>query len=64
MMAALIVSPEAQDDVNQAFRWYEEQLPGLGRRFLHYVDEAFQRISKSPELHAVVHKQVRQTLVK
>lgn len=29
----LIVRPEAEADLLQAFSWYEDQQPGLGRAF-------------------------------
>jgi len=63
MTYPLTVLPEAEADLADAHRWYEERCPGLGQKFLQRVDEVFQRISESPELHALAHKTVRQALI-
>ncbi|MFH1264532.1 MAG: type II toxin-antitoxin system RelE/ParE family toxin [Planctomycetota bacterium] len=64
MTFPLLVNPEAEDDLANAYRWHEEQRSGLGREFLDRVEEAFERIRRTPEIHAVTYKTVRQTLVK
>lgn len=50
--------------MTEAYRWYEEKSEGLGIIFLDRVEEAFDRIRATPELHAVASGNVRQTLVK
>jgi plasmid stabilization system protein ParE len=60
----LIINPEAEDDLSQAYDWYEERRPGLGREFLQSVEEVFDRIRRTPEIHGVAYKRVRQTLVR
>ena len=37
-MRALIVEPEAQDDIAAALHWYEEQQPGLGAALMVEID--------------------------
>lgn len=64
MAFPLILEPEAEDDLGDAYRWYEEQRAGLGREFLQCVENVFDRIRRSPEMHAVTYKSVRQTLVR
>ncbi len=54
MKYPLVIQPEAEGDLNEAYRWYERQRPGLGREFMEYVEAVLDRISKRPELHAVV----------
>lgn len=34
MMAAVVLRPEARDDLNAAYRWYEERRKGLGEEYL------------------------------
>jgi len=38
---AWIVRPEAETDLARAGRWYQQQAPDLGRRFLAEVGAAF-----------------------
>jgi len=59
----LTVTPEAEDDLADAYRWYEQQSAGLGSKFLARVEDVFDRIRRTPEIHAVTYKTVRQTLV-
>ena len=34
MAAELIIAPEAQQDVDEAYNWYEDRRHGLGEEFL------------------------------
>ena len=63
MMYQLAIEPEAEDDLAEAYRWYENQRPGLGDEFIACVDAALDRICEAPELHAAVYKNVRQALI-
>jgi len=47
----LRLRPEARLDLEAAARWYEAQEPGLGRRFLEEVRQAFRRIQSNPEAY-------------
>jgi toxin ParE1/3/4 len=64
MRCPLIVAPEAEADLKQASQWYELQREGLGKDFLNHVEKIFDRISFSPEIHAITYRNVRQTLVR
>ena len=64
MTYRLVIQPEAEADLDEAYRRYERQLSGLGSEFIESVEAVFERIRETPELHAVVYKRVRQTLVK
>jgi len=33
MAVELILAPEAQQDINEAYSWYENRRPGLGEEF-------------------------------
>jgi plasmid stabilization system protein ParE len=64
MVYKLIVEPEAEYDLHQAFDWYEQQRSGLGREFLECVDEVLKRLSEMPESRAVDYRNARLALVK
>ena len=44
MACKILIEPEAELDLAEAFNWYDKQQPGLGEEFLACVDEAFNRI--------------------
>jgi plasmid stabilization system protein ParE len=46
--ARRIVLPEAEEEILDAMRWYDERRPGLGLEFLGTVDRAMDRAAKSP----------------
>jgi plasmid stabilization system protein ParE len=56
MNLSLILSAEAAD-------WYGERSAGLGDRFVDAVRDTFHRIRAAPELHGIVWRDVRCTLV-
>ena len=64
MAAELIIAPEAQQDVDEAYSWYEERRLGLGEEFLSCVDACIQKVSRMPELYAKVHEEYRRALVR
>jgi len=64
MAVELIIAQEAQQDVDEAYSWYEDRRPGLGEEFLACVDACIQAICRVPELHAEVHEEYRQALVR
>ncbi len=63
MKYRLAIQPEAEADLDEAYRWYEKHQAGLGGEFLACVEATFDRIRERPELHGVVYRTVRQTLV-
>jgi len=64
MAAELIFAPEVQQDVDEAYTWYEDRRPGLGEDFLSCVDACIQLICRMPELYAKVHEEYRRALVR
>jgi plasmid stabilization system protein ParE len=58
----LRLRPAAEADVAEAIRWYEEQAPGLGDRFLHSFEATLQRIAKNPRLYPEVLLRARRAL--
>lgn len=64
MTAELVLAPEAEQDLSDAYDWYENRRHGLGEEFLSCVDACIQRIRRMPELHAKVHEDYRRALVR
>ena len=55
--------PEAETDIEEAARWYEQQRGGLGDEFLDEVSMTLAAISDNPRLYPVVHKDARRALI-
>lgn len=49
----------AQQDVQEAFNWYEDERPGLGHEFLQEIDRALDRVLRQPDLSRVIHRNAR-----
>jgi plasmid stabilization system protein ParE len=52
-MPALKRHPLVRVDLQAAYDWYEDQLPGLGNRFQEDFQLAYQRLRQGPQLYAV-----------
>jgi len=59
-----IVRPEAEQDLADAFAWYEGQAAGLGDEFLRSVDAAFALIQRHAAAYPVIYQDVRRGLVR
>ena len=64
MAAKLVFAPEAQQDIDEAYAWYEDRQGGLGEVFLRRVDACIQAILRRPELYPTVHEDYRRALVR
>lgn len=64
MVADLILAPEAEQDIAEAYAWYEARRIGLGEEFLGCVDACTEALRRRPEMNPVVHQSYRRTLVR
>lgn len=64
MTPAVVIRPEAERDLADAYLWYEEKRPGLGERYLLSVEAALTAIQRHAESFPVVHKQARRALLR
>lgn len=48
MAYQLIISEKARLNTSEAYKYYENESPGLGDRFLEYLDKAFEEIINCP----------------
>ena len=64
MAAELILAPEAEQDIAEAYGWYERRRVGLGEDFLGCVDACIQNVCRHPGLGRQVHLTYRRSLVR
>jgi hypothetical protein len=64
MMRDLIIRPEAEAEVAEAFDWYEQRATGLGSEFLVAVNAVLESIIQDPQRFAIVRKTVRRALTR
>jgi toxin ParE1/3/4 len=64
MAVEIIIAPEAEQDVAEAYAWYEDRRAGLGEEFLSCVDACIEAMGRTPEMHAVVYENYRRALVR
>jgi len=60
----LILRREAEQDIKEAYEWYENQRLNLGRAFVAEVETKLEIIENNPDLYAKVYKNVRRALCK
>jgi len=60
----VIFTRTAQAELIEAQRWYESEVPGLGRRFRAAVEEVVDRMSANPRQFPMVFKSVRRALLR
>ena len=63
MSLPLILRPEAQQDYDEVFDWFEARKPGDGVAFAAALQDVFDRITASPRLHGGVLQDVRKAVV-
>ena len=64
MKYTLIIRPEAETDLNEAFSWYEEKRIGLGYDFLLQIDASIRFIERNPEIYPISYKGTRKHIIK
>src|ERR1017187_1836316 len=55
MPVELVIAPEAELDIAEAYIWYEGRRAGLGEEFLSSVDACMESIRRQPGMYPVVH---------
>ena len=64
MRHELILRPEAEAELTEAFEWYEARFPGLGLEFIRSVDSLLNSISRNPLSYPIVYKTIRRALTR
>jgi plasmid stabilization system protein ParE len=60
----IVLTAEAEADVEEAAMWYEQRSDGLGVRYVSRVREVLARVSDNPELCPEVHGGLRRAPVR
>lgn len=60
----LIVRREAEQDIKEAYEWYEDARPNLGRKFVAEIQAKLESIDDNPDLYPNVYQNVRRALCK
>lgn len=64
MSLALRVRSEAEQDLEDAAEWYEEQRTGLGREFLDEIFRSLRQVAEHPKLYPTVHRGTHRALIR
>ena len=64
MSRRLILRPEAEAEMADAFEWYEARVSGLGHDFMLSIDAVLNAISRDPQCFPEVHRIVRRALMR
>ena len=64
MSRTLAFTPRANDDVEEAYAWYEAQRVGLGLDFQSELTRVLHLLEAMPEAGPIVHRDLRRLLVK
>ena len=64
MKYRVIIRPESENDLKEAFPWYEGKRLGLGYDFLLQVDVGLRFIERNPEIHPIEYKGTRKHIIK
>jgi plasmid stabilization system protein ParE len=57
------LTPEAEQDADEAITWYDQKSTTLGDEFLKYVNKCIQSIEQHPEMYPRVHRRMRRALL-
>ena len=60
----VIFTPHARAELIDAQEWYENEVPGLGRRFRAEVEAVIELASANPRQFPVIHKSIRRALLR
>jgi plasmid stabilization system protein ParE len=64
MVAEFVIAPGAEQDIADAYDWYETRQFGLGEEFLNCVDACVEATRRNPEMYPVVHENYRRALIR
>ena len=64
MSYTLLIRPEAELDIQDAYQYYEEGEQGLGSEFVRAIDACFSQIGRNPLAYPLVHRQIRRALIR
>jgi plasmid stabilization system protein ParE len=63
MSFQLFFSPDAQNDLQEVYDWYETKLSGLGDRFIDAVEKRLLQLANTSGIGAIRYEDIRCTMV-
>jgi plasmid stabilization system protein ParE len=63
-VSPVIFTPRARAELIDAQDWYENEAPGLGRRFRAAVEAVIEQMGVNPRQFPVVYKSIRRALLR
>jgi len=63
MSSSIIFRPEAEEDVEKIYKWYESQQEGLGEEFLHILQQNLEIVREYPEAFQIIYKNIRRIIL-
>jgi len=63
MLYKVVLQLGAQDDIDDAFNWYEDQQTGLGELFLKELTQFYKKLELNPEIFSKAAKHYRQAIL-
>jgi len=63
MSYKLILRQEAERDLAETYKWYNDKVTGLGSDFLAVVERALESIQENPARFSHIHREVRRALL-
>jgi plasmid stabilization system protein ParE len=60
----LVIRPEAEEDLQDTYNWYEDRAEGLGASFLLSIDASFHSMLRNPQKYPIVYKTIRRALTR
>ena len=64
MSYKLILRQEAERDLVEAYKWYEEKVPGLGTDFMAVIERSLESIQENPARFPVMYHNVHRALMR
>lgn len=64
MSYEVVIQPEAEEDLEETFLWYEDKRKGLGHDYLLQVEAAMRYIERNPEIHPKEYRGARKHVIK
>ena len=64
MAVELVIAPEAESDIEEAYLWYEDRRVGLGEEFLGSVDACVESIRRRPQMCPIIYEGYRRSLIR
>jgi plasmid stabilization system protein ParE len=64
MAYTIAVKPGAEDDIDHAYNWYEDQRKGLGKEFLAELEVYYKKLEQQPMVFGKASKNYRQVVLR